>query len=392
MFTKRSLFRILSLVVVAVFALGIFAGCSANNPNPTVLKVGDINVGLNRYYTVFTNYSQMYAMYGLYDASNTESWKSMQENVFDALIAGFLPVDQAIKAGVTLTAEEEAAVQEEIDAEIENTLSGYTVDESITDKDAIRKEQLKLFKKSLKGSGWTPNSYFKYVEEGIRYDAIANKYLESIYAAEVNVTAEDAKAYFEEKLAEQTAAYAEDPAKYYTDYMSYLNSGGLVPLTIPEGYRYVKHILVAFPEEGEEKDVDSILEIVQGYIDDGEDFDSLIAIYNDDPGMTQEPYMSNGYLVSEAIIDSYYEGFGEAAMALENVGDISAPIETEAGYHFIQYASDLPASSAAYEDVEADILAELEEEARKAVLDSYLTKWEEETTIVKYDNRVSSIR
>ena len=53
---------------------------------------------------------------------------------------------------------------------------------------------------------------------------------------------------------------------------------------------------------------------------EGADFDALIEEYNEDPGMKSNP---DGYYVSTSHAGTYVTEFSDAALALENVGDIS---------------------------------------------------------------------
>ena len=210
--------------------------------------------------------------------------------VFDSIINSMLPIYVAKQAGVTLTAEEEAEVQESLQQEIDSLYESYAgdVDASITDEDEKRAEEEKLLLADLKANGLTYDKYIKSIEDSLRDEAIANKYIESLLA-EVTVTDDDVQAYYDEQLAYYQERYEEDPANYFDDYSSFLN-GGSQPLVVPEGYNYYKHILVLDAEEGEDKDVDAIVAEIYAKIEAGEDFDALIEEYGEDPGMQNEPY------------------------------------------------------------------------------------------------------
>lgn len=394
MFQKKTTARALALLLVIAMALIAFAGCSVTNPNATVLTVGDIKIGMSKYYSLFSSYKQFYSAYGIYDVSTSEKLRIFQDTIFDILVESYLPLHWANENGVTLTEEEAAKVQEDFETQLNEYLDEFKddVDESITDEAAIREAELKLFKNSLRENGWTYKQYTQMMLEDVRNQALATKYMDSIYAEFVSVTDEDVQAHYDEQLTEEQEAYAEDPVQYYTDYSAYLNGSGEQPLAAPEGYRFVKHILIKFAEEGETKDVDAIVAEVQAKIDAGEDFDALVAEYGEDPGMESEPYIDTGYLVSEGTIDKYYEGFGAAAMALENIGDVSAPVETEAGYHFIQYSSDASTEPLAFDDVKEAMKESMINEAKTEVYNEYIEKWTNETEIVKYYDRVNNIR
>lgn len=97
----------------------------------------------------------------------------------------------------------------------------------------------------------------------------------------------------------------------------------------------VKHILVAFDEEGlgdvtdekkaaAKKEAEEVLK----KLNEGGDFDKLMEEYNDDPGATPEGYTfaDDGTMVQQ---------FTDASFALE-IGETSGLVETSYGYHIIQ--------------------------------------------------------
>lgn len=385
--------RALALILAALLLAGMLSACSATNPNYTVLKVGELDVGVSQYYTIYSRYKSYYSLYGLYDVSTAEKLRTFQDTIFDILINNLLPANQALKEGITLTAEEEAQIKVSLEEQINTILEDYAsqVDASITDEAAIREAEMALFKKDISSSGWTYAKYTAMLEEQIRNDALAIKYMEGLYA-EISISDENAQSYYEQTLAEQQTAYAEDPAQYYTDYTSYLSNGGTKPLAAPEGYHFYKHILIKFAAEGETKDVDAIVAEIKDKLAAGADFDELVAAYGEDPGMQSEPYINEGYLISEAVIDKYYDGFAEAALALKNIGDVSEPVETTAGYHFIQYTSDVDTTPVPYEDVKDAIFEELTTKAQSDIFSTKLVEWKAENKIVKHYDLVANIK
>ena len=210
--------KTIALVLAAIMLAAALSACSVNNPNYTVLKVGDMNIGVNAYYNNYNYLAQVYSMYGLYNVSTPEAFKRMQDQVFDNLINNALPVVVAKQNGVTLTEEEEAQVQADFKEQIDQMIAQYAsqVDESITDEDAKYAEEEKLFKAALKSSGWNYNTYLKMIEDDVRGAAIGNKYMESLYSG-VNVTEEEAKAYYDEQLAAEKQRTERVPKRILTE-------------------------------------------------------------------------------------------------------------------------------------------------------------------------------
>ncbi len=390
--------KTIALVLAVIMIAAALSACSVTNPNYTVLKVGDMDIGINAYYNYYSYLAQFYSMYGLYDVSTTKAFRSMQDQVFDYLVNNALPMVVAKQKGVTLTEEEEAQVQADYEEQLESMLSQYAsqVDESITDEAEIRAEEEKLFKAELRESGWSYKKYLKMIEDDIRNAAIGNKYMETLYA-DITVTEEDAQKYYDDLLAEQEEEYALSPDEYFTDYTNKVNGNDAIgPLTTAEGYHYYKHILIKKSEdETDTSEVDAKIAEVQAKLDEGvsiEEFDELIAEYGEDPGMESDPYKTDGYMIHEAVVDDYYEGFGEAALALKHIGDVSDVVETEVGYHFIMYVGDVEVTTVPFEDVKDAIMEEVLEERKTATYNDSVATWKQEITITKYYDRVSSIK
>ena len=88
--------KTIALVLAAIMLAVALSACSVNNPNYTVLKVGDMNIGVNAYYNNYNYLAQVYSMYGLYNVSTPEAFKRMQDQVFDNLINNALPLMKGI--------------------------------------------------------------------------------------------------------------------------------------------------------------------------------------------------------------------------------------------------------------------------------------------------------
>ena len=284
-------------------------------------------------------------------------------------------LESAKKNGVTLTDEEEAEVQKKLQEQIDSLYEDYAdkVDESITDEAEKRAAEEKLLLEDLKANGLTYDKYIKSIEESLRDQAIGKKYADGLMA-EVTVSDEDVQAYYDEQLAYYQERYAEDAANYFDDYSSYITNGGLQPLVVPEGYNYYKHILILDPEEGEEKDVDAIVAEVYAKIQAGEDFDALIEEYGEDPGMKNEPYKTEGYILSEANASDYYEEFSAAALALEKEGDVTPEaVQSSKGKHIIKKLGPVEAKTLSLDEVKDAVRELVQSDKEDALYEEYLT-------------------
>ncbi|HWQ58964.1 MAG TPA: peptidylprolyl isomerase [Clostridia bacterium] len=394
MLSGKMILRALAMTLVVVMAVLAFAGCSATNPNATVMLVGDIKIGMTKYYSLYSSYKNFYNSYGLYDVSTAEKLRNFQDLIFDYLAESYLPYYWAKQNGVTLSEEEEAKVQADFETQLNEYLDGYKgdVDDSLTDETDIRSAEMTLFKKDLRKNGWTYKEYIGMMMENIRAAAVSTKFMNGIYEERVNVTDDDVKANYDSLLESEKVSYETTPAQYFTDYKAYIDNGAQQPLVAPEGYRFVKHILIKFAEEGETKDVDAIVAEVQAKIEAGENFDELMKEYTEDVDANGDPNYPNGYLISEDVLDQYDEAFGVAAIALKNVGDISAPVKSTYGYHIILFASAVGTEPLKYDDVKDAMKENMITSAKSDVYKELLEQWKADTEIVKYYNRVNAVR
>ena len=241
--------------------------------------------------------------------------------------------------------------------------------------------------------------------------------------ADITVDEAEVQAVYDERVAAAQADYEMDPRYFDMD----VNNGTTI-YYYPAGYRYVKHILLMLPDaemtrldelnaliESKQQEIadaqsaadagavtgqleeelaalqleydtaraaafESLqpkVDEVQAKIAEGQDFDALIQEYGQDPGMMEEPALSEGYLIGYSSSD-YVAPFQEAAMALVNVGDVSGPVQSDYGVHLIRYASDVKEGPVAFEEVEelleAEVLATKQNEAYESAVDSWVTE------------------
>lgn len=114
----------------------------------------------------------------------------------------------------------------------------------------------------------------------------------------------------------------------------------------------------------------------------GEDFDALIETYGEDTGMTSEPNKTRGYLVCDGL-SIYEQSFQDAAMALANVGDVSAElVKTSYGYHILQYASEIAGGEVEFtEEIKSAIYDDMLSEAQDAAYEAAVTQWVSEAKV-----------
>lgn len=211
---------------------------------------------------------------------------------------------------------------------------------------------------------------------------------------EIDVTEDEEKKWYDDQVLQQRQEFSSNPGAF-DDLMK---TDPPSAVTAPEGYAYYKHVLIGLSEEENTKaqalqgelgelvteltetlsqvkpdqakitDLETKIaakraEILQSYaattakaeevlakIAAGEDFDALIVEYGEDPGMTEEPGKTTGYLIGPGTVD-YITEFKNGATSLGKVGDTSDLVYSSFGIHIIKRIKDVPAGDFEFAEV-----------------------------------------
>lgn len=110
-------------------------------------------------------------------------------------------------------------------------------------------------------------------------------------------------------------------------------------------------------------------------LDNGEDWDTLVAEHNDDPGMAEgSEYAETGYQICEGF-SSFDSAFVDAAMLLENVGDHTTKIEGSYGYYIIKYVGDVEEGAIDIETVREGIESDTLSAKQETVKTETIAQW-----------------
>lgn len=128
------------------------------------------------------------------------------------------------------------------------------------------------------------------------------------------------------------------------------------------------------------------LEEIKQKIADGADFDELIKEYTKDDGSFRAPVSENGYLVYKNSV-TWVPEFLNAANALEAVGDVSEPIMSSYGAHILKLVSEPTVGEVAYEAVSESLTAKVINDKKEAAYTAAFEGWIEEAGVTySYDN------
>ena len=404
---SRMLSLLLALVLLCTCA---FAETDTSKP---LAMVNGRPVDITEAKAEYDYYSMLYTLYGYGEDMLAELRRDIT-NYYVQLELVFEQYDK-LELGKDFDME---AMKAEALAAFESNVEGY---KTYVQKDGKTEEEIeKEAREMMEADGYGVDYFERTLYTQERILAVME-----YYTADLSVSEEDVRAYYDELVAADKAAYESDPAAY-EDAVSY----GETVLYVPEGFRAVKHILINLSEENVtrmrqleselasvelalaqadadiaaltaqktalEKEADEIFATIEGRAQEvmdklanGEDFIALMEEYGEDPGMERVPYKTEGYLVF-AESAQWVTPFRDGAMALEKVGDVSQPVRTSYGLHIIRYEYDVVSGPVAYEDVQTALTNQLNEDIFNSHFDSLLKQWQDEAEIELYSENLIS--
>ena len=372
-------------------------------------------------------YNQLFASYGMSGSYETDE-DTVAAQVIETYVNQLVAKQKAIALGLNeLTDEEKEAVQTTAqgyyDSFISSVASTYLPGSKL-EGDELTAAAVKYAEEHKISTVDGRSTLDDFVQTATEEKLIEK--LQDYIVKDVTVSDEEIQADFNTKADEAKASYEADPNAYGTAV-----NGGSTVYYAPAGYRMVKHILVKVSDEDSavttEKQtalndaktaLDSAAEdadktALQAAVDaaqaaydeavaagmanakakadeiyaqataEGADFDALIAETNNDPGMP-----TAGYAIREGFT-SFEESFTNAAMALQNVGDVSEPVESTYGYHIIKYVADVQEGPVDLETVKDGISSALLTAKQNDVTDATMAQYVSEATVKTYPERLA---
>ncbi len=306
-----------------------------------------------------------------FDGTRELSLQEVYDEELDAVIENIIRKQQAEQRGFfKLTAEERQQVNFSVSEEISGRYQYFYELAAEEHPDAAAEELSGYAKEAVAEyvaeSGETDEYLQEYFTEQLAYDKLYEE-----VTADAEVSEERIRALYTEYVAEDRERYTANPEYFESDKTTnavYYNLGG---------YRYVKHILVSSRDLAEEILVRTA----------SEDFEALIEEYSEDAAAAE--YI-HGFAVGK---DSslYIDGFAEAALALEQPGDISDVIELEDGFHIIKYMKEIPEGAEPYEDVRGELEAAALSTERSLIYAEQIARWREQADIVIFKEVYESL-
>ena len=367
----------ITVLLALMLALSVLAGGCQSKPD-LAATVGDREITVQQLKTSYQG-GLSYASYYGYDTSTEEGAVSYRDYMLDSLISTNMKVYQAKLAGVTLTDEEQAAAEETAKQNYDDTFQSF-VDQATSAGASNPEAYAKtLFTNALVSNKTTVSKLKATMLTDAEENTLISKHKEALLQG-VSLSEDELAQKYADELAAQKEAFTTDPSLYFS-YESYSTYGySAIPLFVPEGFFRVRQILVAD---------EATAALVKQKIDAGEDFETLLKEYNTDPGMQDEANAA-GYLVGTGA--SYVESFLNAALALAKDGDVSAPVQSDYGWHIIKRVSTEASHEIPYADVKGQLDAYEQTLYQNQYYSDLVAGWVADKTLVtKYPDNYASI-
>lgn len=435
---KKALLAILLVATLLLSSCNLIKKDEAVDAATVILKLGEKEITKSEVQdatqNVLAEYYQYYAMlYGQQvDLTDKSLVASAQDEAINRLKQDMTLRAKAAELGLDqLTDEETAQAKEAAENDLENAKS-YIKDYYLTeDQKALEGEELEAaIQEQLDGMGITLDTYL--TEET---DSIIDQKVHDYAVKDVEVSDDEVRAAYDEKVAADEEKYKEDASTW----TSRDRTGTTTLYYAPAGVRRVRQILIKFTdedqaavdeakakadeaqtkvdnaqaiinnEEASEEDkakaqedlaaaqaeLDAANEALQAATDAGyanveaeadavlealkenpDSWDDLVKEKNGDPGMNEgAPNAERGYSVC-AGMSGFDTAFVDAAMALSSIGDVSDKVRGSSnGWYIIKYVSDVAEGAVDYDSVKDDIHDDLLSDKKDEVYTEAVTKW-----------------
>ena len=431
---KKMLLALLMALTLLLSSCSLIVKDPAVDAAQEIIRLGDQAVTKGQ----IQNMAQMqlqydayyyYSMYGrTYDTTDPAALANAQDTVVQSMKEDLVIHSKAAELGLDqLTEEEEAKVQEDAQSDYNEALESIKTG-ALADSGLEGEALDQAAAERLASNGTTLDTYVNAQRDTV----IAQKVRDYIYN-QVEVTEEEIKAEYESKVEADKTTYAENPASYATR----ANSSYSTLYYAPAGVRRVKQILIGFTQEDKDAisaaqsqvtaanskvtaaqqilddeqvpdvekekatadlaaaqkeledanaavtaaretafaNIDEAADSVLSDLQNGADWDTLMAEKNEDPGMKSGTSAEKGYAVASGMT-SFDSAFVDAAMALENVNDFTGKIRGESyGYYIIRYIGDEPEGAVPYESVKDALSSSLLSSKQTEAYRTTLTAW-----------------
>lgn len=272
----------------------------------------------------------------------------INDKLMEVIFAELCPEGLSEEELAQIETDTDAGINQMIDAIKQQLVDSQPLGSEVTDEQ-LQQQAEEGFQQLMDNCGLTRDDF-----RGWQRATTLRERLIELAGEGVECSRDEAESTAQNMVKQAQEEYASDPANYNPDDYS--------SVFIPDGARYVKHILLKFDtetmdeidslrSEGKDDEADALraeklktlddkLKEVQEKLDAGEDFEKILNEYSEDSDLTIS------YLV---VPDTqlYVEGFAECVFGIEDVGG-TAMCATDYGYHIIKYTQQAVVSDEDY--------------------------------------------
>lgn len=417
---KRRNLRVAVLVLCAIL---MQTGAFAAEADPVAVRVGTVEYPLSEVQSYWTTiYTQLMTMGAEFTEADIEKY---EQDVMDSFVFDGILENKYMEFGIDeILFADQTEIETRTDEIFNDVLEMYA--EQIMEQYGATEEKARKYAPDFVDlDGYSRDLAREQAEEEFKEERL----IESLTEDLEEPTEEELRAYYDANYVQPTMKLAEDFESFETSVLP----TQLECYYYPEDYRYVRHIylkasqetldrieeletaygksleeletadrrlsdaddaqaqaeydrvaeeLNALTEEMERLRIQSgednaaLIQEIEKKIEDGADFEELIAEYNQD-----EDQQACGYPVcaKSVIWDEYFQN---AAMSLEKIGDISEAVCTPGGVHFICWVSEAKAGA---RPLEGELMEEVREtairEKKFSVLNDFVEEWKKDYDI-----------
>ena len=390
--------RLFSTALALVLVLSIFTACgNGNNKKTVIAKIENREVYLEDF---MDNLEYLLYIYGV-DATSSSARSyvdAFAESTFQTLVLSETVIAKGEELGLdTLTDDEKQEIKDNVVADIDSARTSYEGQIKEENPDATDAEINMLVNVELANAGYTDEELTDYYTESVIYEKVYAHVTDALA-----ITDDEVKESYDKAVESAKESYTENPSGYESAV------GSSTVYYTPAGARRVKHILIGFSDEVrtelqtlyyEDEDAyeallkEKLAEIepeaqamLDSIIKEEADFDAIMEEKSTDPGLATFP---DGYVLAEGGT-TYEESFSKAALALQNVGDLSGLISTSNGYHILRLEELLEEGPVDFETVKDELAATALDEKKNAVFYDTVSAWKEEMNVTEYPERYKS--
>lgn len=383
--TKIVIYTLLSILIF------LFGGCTLVdvNKNVTEREKGqtiiqykdlvvdkyDIEKKMNYYLT-----QQNMTIEDLSEGTDVDIWERFKHDIVFELSVFQIALAQAANLGLDkLTPTEQDRIDEayNIGMEAAKNYVSKTVEATLKENESLDYDT--EYEHQLKEYFFLRGYDLETYKESLTKELIVDK-VKIYYTDDITVTDSEVKEKYDYELQVQQNNIQQQPSAIEQQFLF-----GTDILYYPEGYMYVKHILVSFDSvdrgaaaiayvDGNIRDYNEVIADamprIQSKLDDilnkleaGEDFTSVMKKYSDDESLNVEPYVTNGFLIGPYTSFDLTE-YLDALATLTAEGQYTEPVSTYMGAYIIQCVKKME-GTVPYEEVK-DSLKQTMIEQKKA--------------------------